>query len=276
MRTVRQIIHYPSSRTHFLLFFLTDLHLGAAACDERLLKTHLNIIANTPQAYWILGGDALDCITRKDPRHEEEAYASWLWGKSDVVQHQLDYLFSLLDPIADRCLAVLKGNHEFQMLRYYDRDTYRAILRHLAERSHRKPEDLRLDTNGFLQLIFRRSTTGCHPHSWRFTMYCHHGYGSGRLQGGHALTLGRVLSRFDCDLALLGHRHIRQFVDMSVVGPNGRKRYRAAAFVPSYLDSYLENHESYAERAGYPATHLGTFPIQIKPEKRTFSLIFSN
>lgn len=278
MRTLIKPIQYPTRNTIFSLYFLTDLHLGAKACDESLLKSHIKTIADTPNAYWILGGDAIDCITRKDPRHEEEVYAPWLWGKSDIIQHQLDRLFELLDPIADRCLAILKGNHEFAALKHYDRDVYAAIVRRLAEKSKRKPEELKLGTNGFIQVLFRRGTgqeTRRHS-SWKFTIYAHHGHGGGRLPGSHALALGRILSWFDCDLALLGHRHIRQFVDMNVVSPHGRRCYRAAAFVPSYLRSYLEDHESYAERSGYPSPHLGTFPIRINPSKRSFSLVFSN
>lgn len=270
----------------FRLHYITDTHIGARAVDEKKLRKDIAAIAADPNALWIHGGDVIDCIARKgDKRYNEETLAPWLWGQNDVVGTQTDYALELFRPIADKCIGIVCGNHERAALDWYDRDIYAYFVHHYAALGHQKPHELALGVQGFIRLAFRRGTTLSSGDGWNLDLYCHHGFGGGSLPGGHALALGRVLGNYNCDLAFMGHRHVRQFVDKTVVGIVGQKvvhTYRAAHFVASYLNSYIlpsneaKPVDTYAEAKGLPDLPIGETAVLIDPDERMFHSIISN
>lgn len=282
MKTLRQTIYYPSRANTFRLYYLTDLHVGAKACDENLLRRDIAAIESDPRAYWIGGGDYIDAIARKgDKRYRESELASWLAGKDDVMGQQRDYLVDMLAPIAHKCLGLIDGNHEDAAIRYYDRNIYGEIVTKIADIAGRPPPSLALGTQGFVIINWRRGTPDDWGGTWSMVVYCHHGYGGGRLPGAHALALGRILGDYECDLAMTGHRHIEQVLSKARVCPSGygaKKKISYAAFVASYLDTFIKPSsdtmplDTYPERKGLPASKLGTFPIVIKPSDRRISL----
>lgn len=196
------------------------------------------------------------------------------------MQQQVDYISEMLRPIAPKCLALVKGNHEEDAVNHYDRDVYWSIVRNIASFAGKQPYELALGVEGFIVLDFRRRPGGGNGHSlYRLTIYTHHGAGGGRLPGGHALALGRVLGDYECDLALLGHRHVKQMVSKIVVTSKGT-REAVGMFVPSYLQSYLPPRKvnkkitnSYAQMKMLPPTPIGTMPIHIYPDKRQFEVV---
>jgi hypothetical protein len=282
VQTISHVIGYPSRTSTFRLWHLTDWHIGAAACDEKLLRKHVQQIADDPNARWIGGGDYLDCISRKgDKRHHEETLAPWLHGKDDPIELQLERVLDIMQPIADKCLGLLQGNHEWAALQHSDRDVYRSLITRLAKEAKREPHTLALGAQGFIVTNFRRMTGTTAGNNWRMTTYVHHGYGGGRLPGGHALALGRVLGDYDCDIALMGHRHVSVSLVKTIVrpGPFGyQEHHRLGVFTPSYLRSYIipskgarRPVDTYPEKVGLPNTVVGATPLLIDPFARTYS-----
>lgn len=283
MRTLNHHIYYPSRSSVIDLYYLTDMHIGARACDERLLQADITAIENNPNAYWIGGGDYIDCIARKkDKRYNESTLAKWLRGKDDTIGQQRDKLIEYLSPIANKCLGMVCGNHERAALDYADRDIFWEIVTMLAQRKNVEPQKLALGVQGFVSIKFRRGIEGDIHDTWSMDVFCQHGYGGGRLAGGHALTLGRVLNDYVFNIAFLGHRHTRQYVDKTVVASNWRSRFRMAMFVPSYLAAYIKPSsedrlvDTYNEQIGLPPQHLGTVPVCIKPNKQHFEARLSS
>ena len=62
MKTLRHNIDYVGRNSVFRLVYLTDLHVGARACDEKLLRRDILAIERDPNTYWIGGGDYIDAI----------------------------------------------------------------------------------------------------------------------------------------------------------------------------------------------------------------------
>ena len=265
----------------FTLYHITDIHLGAKACDEKQLDRDIRRIAEDDNARWIGGGDYIDAICQAgDRRYRPSTLAKWLHGIDDVMGGQVDYCINKLAPIAKKCLGLVKGNHEDAAVTWYARDVYYEIVKGISQAAGKPPESFILGTHGFINLSFRRHTGESSGGGWRMVIYTHHGYGGGRMEGGHALTLGRVLKHHDCDLALLGHRHVQQEITFYTAHPTKTGFYtrrRTAAFVPSYLRSFAGEGEqdTYAERAGYPPNGVGCLPIIIDPDARAFHLIVS-
>ena len=284
MKVLNHKLPYTGASSQFALWFLTDLHLGAAACDERLLRAHIDQIAADEHARWIGGGDFIDCIARVgDKRYDEDTMADWVRGKKDVVGLEARRFVELVTPIASKCLGMIEGNHERTAITYYDRNIYGEMVADVAKAAGKEPADLALGVHGFLSLQFRRhNATGTSGQGWRMIVYAHHGAGGGSMPGGHALSLGRVLSRYDCDLALLGHRHVEAFVSqpaLSVVGSRVEKRNRVGMYVASYLDSYIDAsgtpRDTYPELKGLPTLTLGSTPVLVSPADREFYVVFS-
>lgn len=283
MRTLTHTLYYPGREQTFRLYYLTDWHIGARACAEDLLQQDVEAIKNDPFAYWIGGGDYIEAIPRKgDKRYIESTLAKWLRGKDDVVGQQRDRALEYIKPIASKCLGLVSGNHERACLKYADRDIYSEFCTLLGLVVNKPPTDFMLGVQGFLNLRFRRGTEKDYGGTWSMNVYCHHGFGGGRMPGGHALTLGRVLGDYDCDVAFLGHRHVRQFLDKTITLPRNRTRLKMAMFVPSYLNAYIipssedKLVDTYAEEFGLPPQHIGTVPIVIKPDVHRMDAIMSN
>lgn len=267
MRAIVREIEYTSRRDHIDIVPLYDLHVGNAACDEKLLKKTIKKIEEDPACYWIGGGDMCDFINRKDPRHRESAMASWLWGVDDIARKSRDRVVEMLMPIKDKCLGLLKGNHEASFLKYNEVDVY-AMLVDKIRPSHATP--IMLGWQGFIVLKLVR-VNGKSRASWPVRIYCHHGYGGGRLEGGHALTLGRLFKDYDCDIGLLGHRHVQMAIPrvQVAVSPRGKiyNREQLGVFCGSFLKSYSED-EVYSEERGLPALRTGAIRLRIWPDKQ--------
>lgn len=286
MQTRTHVVYYPSRKTIFRLYYLTDLHIGAKACDERQLKRDIETIKNDPYALWIGGGDYVDGICQAgDRRYRPSILARWALGHDDVMKVERKHTVGLLSPIAKKCVGLLKGNHEWAAEKFYARDLYWEIVLGVAEAAEKPPEELAMGVEGFVRLLFRRGTPESYGGSWMMTIYCHHGFGGGRLPGGHALALGRVLGDYQCDLALMGHRHTEIALPKTVTGPRGRSAHiqkRIAAFVPGYLNAYIKPSsdnqplDSYSAEIGLPPVPIGTREVKIRPSTGRYGITIQN
>jgi len=282
MRTLRHVLYYPSRSDRITLYNLTDLHIGAAACNEKLFLQKVEEIAATPHTYWVGGGDYVDAIARVgDKRYHELTIAPWLYGKNDVMGHQRDRFLEMVEPIADKCLGLVSGNHEFAAERWYDRDLYWEIVTGVARQAKRDPGELALGVGGFLVLRFRRGTPQSYGGSKTITIFITHGWGGGRLPGGHALTLGRTMGDYAADLILMGHRHVQQLVIKTITVPSGstaKVTRRYGVYCGTYLGAYVRPSDgrpvdTYPEHKGLPPSPVGTPTILVKPDQASIQVL---
>ena len=137
----------------FRIVPLGDVHLGNAACDEKLFKAAIDSIAADDNAYWIGMGDYADWINRKDPRHRESRLAPWLHGRDDLAMHQRQRVVETFQPIRDKCLALVKGNHEDTILKHSEVDVYYRLVEEMKTSTDHQ---LALGVQGFLVLVLNR------------------------------------------------------------------------------------------------------------------------
>lgn len=283
MRTLVKPIYYPSRMDRIKLWHLTDLHLGAKACDEKLLQKQIDEIAADPYSYWIGGGDYIEAIGYLgDKRFQPDTLAPWAWGENDIMGTQVKYAVKMLSPIAHKCLGMVGGNHEHAAQQYHGRELYWEVVCGVAQAGNIPPEDLALGHQGFVVIPFRRGTPQSYGGGWHFTVRVHHGYGGG---GNHTGTLYQAMGSFDADLTLLGHRHVRAFADMYVVAADEKRgwkqKYRAGVFTASFLNAYIEPSgkkpvDTYIKRTGMRPLPLGTKPIVIDPDAHTFEVVMGS
>jgi hypothetical protein len=266
MRLVTRVIEHDSRSDFWWLRPLGDFHLGSVNCDEAQLDKDIRWILEH-DALWIGMGDYCEFISRKDRRFRPEDQAEWLQGEGDVSEAQLQRLVSKLQPIKDKCVGLVKGNHEDQIYDIWDNDVYGRLLYYLKVPEQR----IRLDTRGFVRLLFRRLYLGEGAKKYStisLDIFAEHGYGGGRLEGAPALALARLSKNYQARIFIEGHRHREMSFTDERVRVRGRKLMgEKLAFVcsGSYLLSWKEDSEIYAERKQYPPKPTGSPIIRIVP-----------
>jgi predicted phosphodiesterase len=278
---ITEKIAYHSRTDEFRLYHLTDTHVGARGCDEKLLKLHIKQIVDDPFALVTLGGDMVDAISRKqDKRHLESTLAPWLWGKDDVLQTQMDYLRDevLTAALCKKVIAVVSGNHEGAADHHGGAGLYRQIVTHVAQHRAVPPPSIALGYRGFVNLSFLRvSSTGSMGSGWNMHLFITHGYGGGKLAGGHALELERMLGRYEADLILMGHRHTEAYAPIMssrILGNRIVQTKRIGLLVAGYLGGGAEQGKdemplmTYDALNGYYPTTGGVTPVLIDPNER--------
>lgn len=276
MRVLRKTLYTPNRSQLWILYHLTDVHLGNAACDEKLFRADVQAIADDEFAIWGGGGDMIDGIGRRgDRRYREDTLAKWLHGETDVIDMQIQRFLDIIRPIAHKCQYFLTGNHEDDLLAAKPpRNAYLEMLRGIANIGNIKIHDIACGWEGVVELRFRRGT----PEKWggtsRVLIYTHHGAGGGRKKGGHALRMEEVLDTHQCDIALVGHRHHRDSINkayMAVRGGKVRWDERHGVWGGSYLMSTLPSKSQappshYPQKKQLPPQVQGIVPIIIKPD----------
>lgn len=265
MKMFRREFYNVSRGDTFRIVPLGDLHLGNSACDESLIASTVNEIKNSENTYWIGMGDYADFIQMSDWRSDPATLADWITihDLNDLSRAEKDRLLGYVKPISNKCLALLKGNHEELIRRKYERDIYSEIVMGVKETAgYGEAHHLGLGYYGWMRLAFY-SDSGKHLRS-TLDLYLHHGFVGGRLSGSKALNLERLLWTHAADLILLGHSHNTLSLQASVESidqyGNLKRETRRGAFTGAFL-----RNADYAVKAGYLPAPVGTIEVLLQP-----------
>ena len=83
---------------------ISDVHLGSAECMEQEFMQFLETVRNTPDLYLTLGGDLIDNGTRSSVTN--------VFRATMYPSEQKRVMAKLLEPVRDRILCFVPGNHE--------------------------------------------------------------------------------------------------------------------------------------------------------------------
>lgn len=272
MEVIVKNIPYAERGTEFTIIPLGDAHIGSAHCQEAALEKTIAFIKDTPHCYWLGMGDMVDAIGRNngDKRSQESHLAKWLHGVDDIYTAQRRKAIELLEPIGPKCLAYLEGNHEYSAMHHQGVDMYYTVAEKLSK------EKLTLGPDGFIKIQFRFEPPNGKPResggtsSVPLVIYGSHGYGGGRKAGGKALKLEEMTRSYGADVYLLGHLHSAQALRGSKIEINQKgvvvNKQWVATITGTYLDGHTDRENpSYARRAGYPPTGIGSPEIKFLP-----------
>lgn len=270
MRSLRREFYNVSTADEFRVVPLGDIHLGAAACDEGLLRATVQRIADDPHCHWGGMGDYCDFVNRSDIRFDPLALAPWITVKdlADLPRAQVSRMLKILEPIAHKCLWMLAGNHEHTIHRHYERDVYSELVTGIKVAAG-WPADypLALGYEGWVRLAFYWSSDR-KGGSAVLDVKLHHGFGNGRKDGGKTNVLHDFLDRHNCDLALMGHNHSRIGTqsDDETLNKAGVPEYRTkkGSFTGGFLGLVTEA-DTYVTRAGYAHAPTGTITVTLRP-----------
>ncbi len=266
MRVIRREFYECKYDDVYTIIPIGDVHIGAAACDEKLLGRVVKAIKAGDKHYWVGMGDACDLINTTDRRFDPSTLASWL-GATDLVdlsKRQVEHYLGIVGPIAHKCLAFLEGNHEVSIRRRYQTNVYAELLRGLKDLGDVEVE---MGFYGYLQLLFYRSKK--RERASRITINLHHGAIGGKLAGAKALGMQKWLWTHECDLALCGHSHNTMAQKEAVEHINNRGevslKIRRGAFCGTFLRTTGEGASTYSEEKMYFPIPLEGVRIELRP-----------
>ena len=171
---------------------MADLHLGDPHSDYREIVARIEHIRNTPNAYCILDGDLMDA-----------AIASSIgdtYGASLQPMEQLKECVKMFEPIKDKILAVLPGNHEHRIYKQDGIDMTELMCTQLGI------ADKYSSTTALLFIRFGKNSY--HNRRQLYTAYVTHGSGGGRKEGGKVNRLADLASIVDADIYIHAHTHL--------------------------------------------------------------------
>lgn len=244
---------------------LGDIHLGAAACDEKSFQREVDDIKEDENAYWVGLGDFCDFINMKDPRFNVSSLADWVItkrGLSDVAKTQKERFIGIIAPIASKCLGVVMGNHEKSIAKHYERDIYSEIVTEIKQLGGFEPDKkLGIGYYGWLKLLFYMKKDKQAVST--ITINLHHGFVGGKLAGAKALNMQRWLWSHDADIVIFGHSHNEgsqtEAVEYLDRGDNIRIKVKKGMYAGTFLKSTHQDGEgssTYSEEKGYfPLAH---------------------
>jgi hypothetical protein len=175
---------------------MADLHIGDSCSDFKLIMERIDHIKNTPNAYCILDGDLMDT-----------AIASSIgdtYGANLQPMEQLRQCVKIFEPIKDKILAVLPGNHENRVYKSDGLDITEVMCSQLGIPEKYSP------TTALLFIRFGKAANSHGRKNCRqlYTAYVTHGSGGGRREGGKVNRLADLACIVDTDIYIHAHTHL--------------------------------------------------------------------
>ena len=270
MRVIFRDFFDVSRGDTFRIVPLGDVHIGARACDEKRLRNVVQSIADDPNAYWIGMGDYCDFINPSDPRFSAGSLAKWITVGDfvDLAKAQRERFNDIVAPIANKCLALVEGNHETAITRHYERHIYGEIVSGIKEAAGLDANTkLAMGYGGYLILRFYRSAERKAQTTIKIKL--HHGFVGGKLAGAKALNMQRMLVWNDCDIMLMGHSHntgVQIEAVERVVGKKVMSVPRYGAYTGTFLASYSNDAPAtYSEVKGYFPMPVSGVEVLLRP-----------
>ena len=215
------------------LYGLFDCHVDSKECDLKALKRDIAAIAADPNAYAILGGDFNDMIFHGDPRYAPGDLLKEIATQRSPADAVIAYNLAILEPIKDKILVYMAGNHELD----FDK-------RHHTNVARRTADALGVPYGSyccFLSLFFNGNGAG---HGLRVDGYLHHGSNGGPVTGG-SIKQTRRLGDYDFNFSMTGHIHTadgKRKVRLKRVGQFGNGRIRHEAVAMASCATYKKNY----------------------------------
>jgi len=246
-----------SAKKPFTLIPISDIHMGNAGCNEKLLKDTVAFVKKTG-AYTVLLGDMIDAISHLDKRFEMDSIADRFHAHFDNLHYaQTEAVIKALKPIKKQIIGAMPGNHEHTVKKRSSFDSTKMLC-----------DDLdvpQLSDPSFIRTILSRSGD-----TRVIDIFGSHGLfvGGGRKSGAKINNLRDIAAGFSADIYLAGHSHQLFTISDNVIGvsPAGTMVNKRRFFVNtgSFLETYkADGKDSWAARKVFMPARVGVARIDV-------------
>ena len=219
---------------------LSDLHLGDAHCDNKLIRACIDRIQQDDNMYTVLDGDLMNTAIAGSK--------SDVYGETMPPMEQLEKCAEIFQPLADagKILAILTGNHEERIARSVGVNMTQVMAKQLGL------SDVYSATSTLLLLRFGTSKRQ-EGRMQVYSLYINHGNGGGGRRAGSKINAMEDMAKIiTADVYIMGHTHqpasFRK-CHYTVNPSNQTVSLREQLFVNTA--AFLDWDGSYGDRAGY-------------------------
>ena len=176
------------------LYPISDTHIGDPRTDLLLLRRFIDHIKSQENRFVILNGDLVNNAIKSS--------VSNVYEEIIPPREQKKVIIKELEPIKDRILCVVSGNHEYRTKKESDQDVTEWIADKLGKGDVYKEDDALLKIT-FGKVGGRENKRQC------YTIYVTHGNGGGKRPGSSLNNLELLGLSVDADIYIIGHTHKR-------------------------------------------------------------------
>jgi predicted phosphodiesterase len=223
------------------LLCMGDLHVGDSHCDLDMIRQSCAWLKEEPDRHAIIVGDLFNAALKDS--------VSDVYSEAMSVKDSRKMLIRLLEPVRDRILAVVSGNHDHRVYKAIGDDIVEIMCAEIGLPYYSGQAFLSLkvgwDRNQSRQQ--KRSPIV-------YTTYLTHGFGGGRMVGSKANNLMRLADIVDAELYVAGHTHTPMAlpsVRWQMDANRGSVIEKQRMFIST--GASLDRGEGYAVRFGFPA-----------------------
>ena len=237
---IRTISHaLPCSGSELRILGISDVHIGDLHCDMSIFKDLIKCIQDDPDCYTVLGGDLCNTALaggRSDVYHETMSPAE-----------QVKLVVKMLQPIKDKILAIVPGNHENRISRSVGFDISEDIAARLGL------DELYRPTSALVFLTVGSGQGAAHGRPPTYSLYLNHGSGGGFTLGAKANGRKKQADVVDADIIMRGHTHTGGVDKIShFVCCNQNRTVDKRTQLLVNMASCLQYPESYADAMNLP------------------------
>jgi hypothetical protein len=276
MEIISYDVELESVNHGFVLIPFACTHWEHPGCNQELFKEFVDRAKN-PRVYTLGLGDYLD-FARSHYRNElrkvmpDEDSPELL---DSMVRDRLDKYIEVVDPLADRCMGLISGNHTWQFMTT-DGLTKGAEF-YAGEWSDQYiARQMGIPYLGYTAII--RINVTFKDSGWKDSIHVIANHGMGNSSGTAGTDLGSMERKyepaFDVDLYVMAHTHRRfsYFMPEITLAPNGKEvveKSKLLVKAGSFLKAYLPGKETYASRKLLRPLDLGWVEVEFNyREKR--------
>jgi len=191
-------------------------------------------------------GDYLECIANPlDPRYDPAV-------NDNLIDNHMEVIRKALEPIKDKILCLLTGNHE-----------YRLHSNGYGDPAKRLSRELEIPYAGFSCVIKIKVMPKTHERS--LLIYAHHGWSAGRKTGNCINNVENLAQYWDADVYLVGHSHKLWATRQVKIGWGGERKV-IFGNTGTFLETCSWQTTGYGERAGFPPQKLGVLKLKYYPQ----------
>ena len=185
-----------------------DYHLGDPQSDYKRIISDISYIRDNDDVFCVLNGDLMNSAIKSS--------ISDCYGETLSPMEELQECVKLFEPLKDKILCLVPGNHENRHYRTNGVDMTWLMAKQLGIEERYSP------TTAVVFIRFGRLAGGQNAHNRKvaYTMYVAHGTGGGRKEGGKINRLADLSTICDCDIYVVGHTHLPAIFKERFARPN--------------------------------------------------------
>lgn len=211
------------------LYPIGDWHHGSRQSFTRFVKQTVSLIRDDPEARWVSMGDLME--------NAIVGSKSDVYLQNQTPEDQADEIVDILEPIKDKGILMIPGNHGARSMRQVGLDPDKVI----ADRLHIPYARY----SALMSLMLREERTNN-----RAVCFFHHSRGGGSTPGGKVNAAAKIrLIVPNADAVFVGHSHTTSRIPVTWfdAGYEGLVRKTGYDYI---IGSALTYKESYAEEKG--------------------------